>query len=194
MKKVMIMMVVLSAAVAAQAVTLRWGGNLTTAAFKNLSGAAMTTGAASETSSMLVLYVLASDYAGVSSSTTKAEFIALAKATAAGQTSTSTAASGRFAISSNITGSSAGISYIARVYATFSGTEYYLDNMTGWKTALSGNDTTTETLAWTAGTWGGTTGIFGTQNAWVNTVPEPTSMALLALGVAAIGLRRKFVK
>jgi hypothetical protein len=191
MKKMMIMTVVLGMAFASQAVTLRWGGNLATSSFKNLSGSAMTTGASSETSSMLVLYVLASDYAGFTAGTTKAAVTALAKSTAIGQASTATSAAGRFAQSSNRLGSSAGIDYVARVYATFGGNEYYLDNITGWKTALSGTDVTIETLAWSVATWGGATGTFGTQNVWVNTVPEPTSMALLALGVAAIGLRRK---
>lgn len=38
--------------------------------------------------------------------------------------------------------------------------------------------------------WGGT----ATVGTWTAVVPEPTSMALLALGVAAIGLRRKLRK
>ncbi len=40
--------------------------------------------------------------------------------------------------------------------------------------------------------WGGT-GVSGTTM-WTAVVPEPTSMALLALGVAAVGLRRRFKK
>jgi len=196
MKKMMIMMVVLCTAAVTQATTLKWGGNAPTSSFKNLTGGAMTYNTGSETASMLVLYILATDYAAFDANTTKGTAITKAKATALGAVSTSTFSAGIIgaSIAPNIVDSVSGISYIARVYATFGGTEYYLDNKTGWTTKTTDNNTVTETLAWTAGTWGGATGTFGTQNAWVNTVPEPTSMALLALGVAAIGLRRRFKK
>lgn len=195
MKKLMVMMVVLGAAVVTQAATVLWNNNLAASSFYGLTtGTKMTVGAVSETSSMVVLYLLQTDYATVTASSTRASVTALAKAKAVGQTSGNAAAAGLVgaSLAPNIIGSTPGITYVARVYAVFGGKEYYLDNTTGWTTKLGMPDTNQEKLSWTAQTWGGKTGDFGTANVWV--VPEPTSMALLALGVAAVGLRRKFRK
>lgn len=67
--------------------------------------------------------------------------------------------------------------------ATIAGANYFMVSSAITKSfGASGNNTYTFTTA------GGTL-----PSSWT-AVPEPTSMALLALGVAAVGLRRKFIK
>lgn len=67
--------------------------------------------------------------------------------------------------------------------ATIGAANYFMVSSAITKTfGASGNNTYTFTTA------GGTL-----PGSWT-AVPEPTAMALLALGVAAIGLRRKFIK
>lgn len=68
--------------------------------------------------------------------------------------------------------------------ATIGGANYYMISSAITQSfGASGNKTYTFTTA------GGTL-----PTSWTAVVPEPTSMALLALGVAAIGLRRKIRK
>ena len=198
MKKTMMMMATaLFAVVSVQAVALNWTGNGTTAKIYGLtSGTIMTTGAGSQTAGMTAYYLLSSDLVTVQSKTAESDILALAKATASGQTATSTGAAGRMGGSTTVSASTAGVSYFVRVYATFSGADYYMDlkdaNSAYWTTTKTGDDTVTESLAWSAATYGGATGVSGDFNKWVAVVPEPTSMALLAMGVVALGLRRKF--
>jgi hypothetical protein len=86
------------------------------------------------------------------------------------------------------------------VYATFGSQAYFIDlknaNSAYWHANGSGDKTTAETMVWTTSgspLYGGATGTLGQFNVWVP-VPEPTSMALLGLGAAVVGLRRKFRK
>jgi len=54
------------------------------------------------------------------------------------------------------------------------------------------NNTGSKAYTITWANWGGT-GVSG-SGMWQEIIPEPTAMALLALGAAALGLRRRFRK
>ena len=195
MKKSILMAAVLMAAAASQAVTLNWGGNGSTAKLYGLTaGANLTVGPGSETVGMTVYYLLATDLATVQSTTDEATVAGLAKATAVGQTSTSTGAAGRFGASTLVTGSDIGVNYFARVFATIGGQDYFMDlmnaNTSYFTTTKTGNDTTTELLQWGAATYGGATGVQGDFNKWV-AVPEPATAALALAGLAMLIRRRK---
>jgi len=196
MKKSILMAAVLMAAAASQAVTLNWAANATTSKLFGLTtGVNLTTTAgSSETASMSVYYLLATDLTAVQSTTDEATVAGLAKATASGQVSTSTGAAGRFGASTVITGSDVGVSYFARVFATIGGQDYFMDlknlNTSYFTTTKTGIDTVTETLGWGTAVYGGATGVQGDFNKWV-LVPEPATTALALAGLAMLIRRRK---
>lgn len=202
--KIHITFLLLIVAVTASAVTLNWSANGSNAAIKGLtSGAAMSTGATSETASLALYYFKASDYDTIVG-LGKVQASALSSyvvAETTGQTSDSSGASGRVKASSKSTDfTAAGATFFARAYATFSGTTYFIDLFGGagnggvWEMTKSGDQSASESLAWVAGSYGGSTSeTVGTKNAWISTaaVPEPATGALALAGIALLFKRRK---
>ena len=188
----------------ASAVTLNWGATTANQKLTGLtSGAALTTGANSQTASVTMYYFNYTDYdtiigLGKVDASALTDYVV---ASAAGQTSTSASAAGRVKASTkSTTYTSAGESFFARAYASFDNQTYFIDLFGGsgtggvWTMASSGDDRTTETFAWGNATYGGATAdAVGTKNAWI-AVPEPSSATLALAGLALLIKRRKAKK
>ena len=209
MKKTIAIAFAMLAAASVHAVTLTFAGNTSTTVIYGLTDThTLTVGAGSETASLAVYYILASNLGELDGTGLlgegligKDDFLDLGidKAISKGQTSTSTTASGRFATANGIPGSVAGDQYFVRIYATFGGQEYFMDlkdQGTGafWITTKTGNDTISEALGWTAPAagdiYGGDTGKLGDWNKWV-AVPEPATAGLALAGLALLFKRRR---
>jgi len=182
MKKMMMILIAVSAVTMAQATSVSWSAIGATDALKFNGGVSFSTGASSETSSLTAYYMLVSSAGSLTIAGGRTEAAGFDVAFALGQTSTSTGAAGRIAAPSArvVDNDPGGTAYFARVFVTVGGQDYFFDSAS-W-TSVGGPATVQENLSWV--------GKGGTQT-WTAVVPEPTSMALLALGVAAIGLRRK---
>lgn len=186
MKKMIMMLIAVSAVTIVQASSVSWSSVASADAFKNLSGGALTTGASSETSSLTAYFMLVSSAGSLTAAGGRAEADGFDVAFAVGQTSTSATFAGRLQVPAvRVPGDTpAKTEFFARVFVTIAGKDYFYD--TAKWTTTGGAATVQENLSWS--------GKGGTVASWTAVVPEPTSMALLALGVAAIGLRRKFIK
>ena len=185
----------------ASAVTLQWGNSGANSRLYGLtSGTAMTTGTGSQTASIVMYYFDYADYDTIIG-LGKVDASALSSyvvASAAGQTSSSSGAAGRVALSSQNTDyTTAGNSFFARAYASFDDKTYFIDLFGGagtdgvWTMTQSGDERASEKFAWSNGTYGGATATaVGTKNAWV-AVPEPSTAALALAGLALLLKRRK---
>ena len=185
----------------ASAVSINWSSTTANQKVYGLtSGATMTVGTGSQTASMTMYYFDYADYDTIIG-LGKVDASALSSyvvSTAAGQTSTSSSASGRVKVSNaNTDYTTAGNSFFARAYATFDDQTYFIDLFGGtgtggvWTMTLSGDEAAKESFAWSNGTYGGATATaVGTKNAWV-AVPEPSSAALALAGLAMLLKRRK---
>ena len=75
--------------------------------------------------------------------------------------------------------------YKVMMYATFGGEDYYMEITNPAWTVKATDNGGIDTFGWAAGA--------SASGNWV-LIPEPTAMALLALGAVAFGLRRRFRK
>jgi len=189
MKKMIMILAAISAVTMVQASAVKWNGNGSADQFKFTGGVAFTTGAALETSAqtatLAAYFLLAADAGSLTADGGRAQALGLAKAIALGQVVTTATAAGRVQTSSTVAANTpAGTVYFARVFVTVDAKDYFFDSKS-WTTTVGSTYQSVEALSWA--------NKGGTQT-WTAVVPEPTSMALLALGVAAMGLRRKFRK
>ena len=185
----------------ASAVSISWSA--TTANQKLLgltSGTGMTTGAGSQTASIVMYYFDYSDYDTIIGlgKVDASAVSSYAVATASGQTSNNANAAGRVKQSSvNTDYTTSGNSFFARAYASFDDKTYFIDLFGGagtdgvWTMTQSGDERTSQRFAFSDGTYGGATATAaGAKNAWV-AVPEPSTAALALAGLALLLKRRK---
>ena len=180
MKKMIMMMAIMVVASVSHAASISWG-NASTAAIYDLTGTTKLTLTAATAANMVVQLINVTDGNVVAQT--------LPAGSTINNMTAGVLASGTFL---NYTWTSASVNDVYKVVlsATFGGTAYTMTiENAAWKIAATDNGGT-DTFTWTSGTNGGT----GTGNNVRVAVPEPTSMALLALGVAAVGFRCRFRK
>jgi hypothetical protein len=183
MKKMMMMLITVGAVTVAQATSVSWLSVGAAAALLFNGSVAFSTGPTSETASLTAYYMLLSSAGSLTVAGGRTEAALYDVTFALGQTATSGTAAGRLAVpGARVAGNDAGgTAYFARVFVTVGAQDYFFDTAT-WTSVGGPSSTVQENLSWVG---------YGGVQTWT-AVPEPTSMALLALGVAAIGLRRKF--
>jgi hypothetical protein len=180
MKKTMMFLAVIAIAGVTEAGSVRWSMLNNAVVWKD-------TGTAVTTVGQQYYLVLASDQASIISAINGGTF----SGGTAGVLGMGTASTTKGYVASAAvfnSGLAVGTSYnlSVLVFDSLSGTDYYQFSSSIPQAAWDGTTDIGATAGFAAAN-------FNTAN-WTAVVPEPTSMALLALGVAAVGLRRRFKK
>jgi hypothetical protein len=179
MKKTMMFLAVMVIAGVTQAASVRWTSGNNAVTWK--------TGLATTTIGKEYYLVLASSQASIISAINASTFTVATSGVLGMGTASTTKGLVATRVDSSLSinvGTSYALSVL--VFENFSGTDYYQFSSSISQLAWDGASDIGASAAFAAGN-------FNVAN-WTAVVPEPTSMALLALGFAAVGLRRRFKK